>query len=208
MGWRRLACLLVDAYCDWRWLPAYAGGGRRLHPRLRHEVRLRRFVPARWPTLRLLLVSHSAIRTCSYRPLALLDVSVGSPSPSIALGPRSELAPAPLAFAHRAVEHPNPQSFSVVGEIIRAFDRALRADAAIAVYIALHTPQHQLLLASKSHLSLLPVHLVCFRELGTFLEGTLAALVVGPFWISIFLLLHALQLLLVVPHSEKDGGVD
>ena len=99
----------------------------------------------------------------------------------------------PLACELPAVEHPTLQSFLLVpGEIARTFCHPPKDEVQFAVCVALRIFRHHLLVASKFHLSLLPLNLVCLGELGTFLEETLTARVVGLFWISIFLLLHAL----------------
>ena len=107
---------------------------------LLQEKRLHLVGPVRGPTPRLLVLLHFAIHTYSCRALAELDLPIGFSSPSIALGPRSERGTPPLAYALQAVEHPTLESFSLgLGEIVRAFDRALQGDAPIAVCFALHS---------------------------------------------------------------------
>ena len=131
----------------------------------------------------------------SCRPLAQLDVSVGFRSLAVGLGPLSELTPPAPVFALPAVEHPTLQSFVLfAGEIASTSNRPPQGGGRIAVYVVLRSLPRRLLVVPRFHLSLLPLHRVSFWELGTILEGTEPALVVGASMVWAFLLMHALRL--------------
>ena len=133
---------------------------RRMQASLR-EVRRKRFVPAREPTLRLLLLSHSPIRTDFCEPVGQLDVIVRPPSPSFPIGQRSKLLPGRLTCVLPPIEDLNPQSFSLIHhETTRTFYRPPRGHVPFALCVVPHSDPHHLFVASWSHLFFLPLHFI------------------------------------------------
>ena len=96
------------------------------------------------------------------------------------LATRSELFPAPPAFALLSFEHPTLQSFIVVpGVAAPTFYQPPQGDRRVVVCVAHRNLQHRLLVVLRFHLSLLPLRIVGFGELWTILGEIAPAPVVG-----------------------------
>ena len=124
-------------------------------------------------TLRWLISAHSALILHFCQHPARLDVGFGFPFPSASIYFHSELFPPLLAFALPGLEHPLAHSL-VIGEIARTLrefhggNYPPRDGARFPFYDALRIVPHQVVVSSKFHLSLIPLHVLCLDVLWRF----------------------------------------